>query len=533
MTEVTLTDTEREQIIKDPQVRQQLAKNSYFWFFTIYLSRYITYPFAPFHKEMMAALEDDAQKFMTFVAFRGAAKSTLFSFSYPIWATVGKQQKKFVLLLTQTQTQARLLLGNIKRELETNELLKADIGPFEEDRSEWAATSLVLSRYNSRIMVASSEQSVRGIRHGEHRPDVIIADDVEDLASTKTQEGRDKTYNWFTGEVIPAGAENTKVIVIGNLLHEDSLIMRLKQNILEKRIYGLFKEYPIVDENDNPLWPGKYPTLQAVEKEKQKIGNEVSWQREYMLRIIPDGSQIIYSDWINYYDKIPDFTYLENGYRFSAIGIDLAISEKTSADYTAMIAAHIFGFKDKLRVYILPNPINQRLAFPATVNKAKLLATTLQGNQTKIFIEKVAYQQALVDQLVEEGFRFAEGVPVHGEDKRSRLTLTSDLVHGGKILFPKQGAENLIQQLVRFGIEKHDDLADAFSILVLKIIEISATQGLFSFGFIKTPQSEANQPLSNYFNHPWKNDEERKKLEKEADLQIMRDQIAKAKGGWF
>jgi predicted phage terminase large subunit-like protein len=461
-------------------------------------------------------------------------KSTLCSFAYPIWAIVGKQKKKFVLLLTQTQIQARLLLGNIKRELENNELLKADIGPFEEERNEWAATSLVLSRYNARIMVASSEQSVRGLRHEEYRPDVIVADDIEDMASVKTQEGRDKTYHWFGGDVIPAGASSTKIIVVGNLLHEDSLIMRLKNNITERHMDGIFHAYPILDETDTPLWLGKYPNSESVQKEKQKIGNEVSWQREYMLKIIPDGSQIIYPEWIQYYEKIPDLSYFENGYRFSAIGIDLAISEKTTADYTAMIAAYIFGHKDDLRIYISPNPINARLPFPETVTKTKDVAGTLQGNQTKIFIEKVAYQQALVDQLKEEGYRYAEGVPIHGEDKRSRLILTTDFIHTGKVLFPKNGAELLIQQLVRFGIEKHDDLADAFSILILKIIEISAEHPSISFAPLDIPMPNPNQPFSDYFNHSinWNNPEARASLEKEADLQIMRDELQRAKNGW-
>lgn len=41
-----------------------------------------------------------------------------------------------------------------------------------------------------------------------------------------------------------------------------------------------------------------------------------------------------------------------------------------------------------------------------------------------------------------------------------------------KVFFPKQGAEELIQQLVYFGVEKHDDLVDAFTIVLLKSLEV-------------------------------------------------------------
>ncbi|MCX6782804.1 MAG: hypothetical protein NTZ20_02285 [Candidatus Levybacteria bacterium] len=39
-------------------------------------------------------------------------------------------------------------------------------------------------------------------------------------------------------------------------------------------------------------------------------------------------------------------------------------------------------------------------------------------------------------------------------------------------MFPNNDrAKDLILQLTGFGVEKHDDLADAFSLLILKIIE--------------------------------------------------------------
>ena len=129
-----------------------------------------------------------------------------------------------------TRNQAKQQMMNMRKELENNKMLKGDLGPFQEEHdSEWGSSSLVFSNSGARITVASVEQSIRGIRHGEYRPDLIICDDVENLASTKTKEGRDKTYEWLTGEIIPAGDVKTKIVLVGNLLHEDSLLMRLKK----------------------------------------------------------------------------------------------------------------------------------------------------------------------------------------------------------------------------------------------------------------------------------------------------------------
>ncbi len=70
-----------------------------------------------------------------------------------------------------------------------------------------------------------------------------------------------------------------------------------------------------------------------------------------------------------------------------------------------------------------------------------------------------------------DGVKNVHGVKVHGQDKRMRLSMTANFIKSGKVLFPRKGAEALLQQLTGFGVEKHDDLADAFANLVLKAIE--------------------------------------------------------------
>ncbi len=363
-----LTGNELEAIKKQRKVRRMLAQNSHYWFFAIYLSHYIKYPFAPFHQEMFQMTEDTANRLTVLVAFRGSAKSTLMTLSYVIWAILGIQQKKFVLILSQTQAQAKMHMANIKHELETNELLKADIGPFQEISDEWGSSSIVLSNSGARITIASTEQSIRGLRHGEHRPDLVICDDVEDLQSVKTREGRDKTFQWLTGEVLPIGDQETKILIIGNLLHEDSLLMRLKEGIENKKLQGRFFAYPLLDDKNTIAWPEKFKTMDDIEKLRATIGTDAAWCREYLLRIISDADRVVHPEWIQYYDTIPQEE--GNNFRFTGTGVDLAISQKASADCTSMVTAKVFGHNEKLRVYILPNPINKRMDFPETVEVA-------------------------------------------------------------------------------------------------------------------------------------------------------------------
>ncbi len=458
-----------DHMVKNRGVRIGATCKSFFLFFHFYFAHYVHYPTALFQKELFNLAEEESVQNLFVVAFRGSGKSTIFTTAYPIWAILGKQQKKFVLLLCQTQAQAKQHMMNLRRELENNALLKSDLGPFKEESDEWGSASLVFSKSGARITAASSEQSIRGLRHNQHRPDLIIGDDVEDIASTKTRESRNKTYQWMTGEVVPAGDRKTRLVIVGNLLHEDSLLMRIKEDIEADKTTGTFKEYPLI-ERGKVLWPGKYPTEKDLEDEKKKTGNEIAWEREYMLRIVSDEDQPIDRKWIQYYDVLPSLE--KNDHRGVRIGIDLAISKKDTADYTSMVTGAVFGDGKDLRVYILPDIINKRLNFAETVDMCKVLNEKHRnGHHRKFVIEEVGYQSSLIQHLENEGLYDVVGVRP-GTDKRSRLSLTAYLIREGRVLFPRgEASKALVSQIVNFGVEKHDDLADAFSILMLDIID--------------------------------------------------------------
>jgi predicted phage terminase large subunit-like protein len=156
------------------------------------------------------------------------------------------------------------------------------------------------------------------------------------------------------------------------------------------------------------------------------------------------------------------------------IGVELAISKRDTADYTAMVPGFVYGEDDDARIYILPRIVNRKMDFPETVDLCKAVDAAFhkeEGDHPTFVIEDVAYQASLPQQLKAEGVRNVETTRPGSQDKRTRLVLTAHKIKTGKVLFPRHGAEELITQLVHFGVEKHDDLADAFSNLVLQVIE--------------------------------------------------------------
>ncbi len=482
------------QINTNRRIRMTVAAESHYWFFHLYLSRYVKHETAPFQKEMFALTQDNDLKHIAIVAFRGSGKSTIVTLSYPIWAVLGVQQKKFVLILSQTQAQAKMHLINIKREFETNEILRKDFGPLEETSDEWGSTSLVLTKYGARISAASTDQSIRGIRHGENRPDLIIADDVEDMMSTKTREGRNKTFDWFTGEVLPVGDQGTKVVTVGNLLHEDSLLMRLKERIAKDEIDGTYREWPIVQAGQS-LWPGKYPDKASLNVLRRSVANKIAWEREYMLRIVPDEDQVIDARWIQYYENLPEKT-TANEYINSFMSVDLAISQSATADYTAIIQIHVYGHKpEERRYYVDRKFINKKMTHMETLDTIAAMYFALNSDseeRPRVLVEQVQYQAAVLEQLEDRGIK-SKGIKIHA-DKRARLQLASSLFEQGMVYFPKDSAvAPIIHQLVGFGVEKHDDLADAMSMGLNYIQTNVKWEIVFGFGFIGGMDDELHE----------------------------------------
>ena len=464
-------------LLDDRDARVDAAGKSHYLFFHIYFSRYVTFETADFQREMFALTEDEKISMCVIVAFRESGKSSIVTTSYPLWSILGKQHRKFVLILCQTQPKAQQALRNIRWELENNEILREDMGPFQEEAGPWGAQGLVFRDSGAKIAIGSLEQSIRGIRHCEFRPDLIILDDIEDTASVKTQAGRDKTWEWFTGEIIPAGG-NAQIFAVGNLLHHDSLLKRIQKHIESCQTPGVYREYPIL-KNGISLWPGKFPTLDDIEAQRRRIMDRIVWFREFLLEIVPDDDQLILPSWIHYYDELP-----KEPARQVVMAIDPAISTADGRDFTAMVAAHVYGYRDKMRIYILANMVNARLTFNETIVQAEAMSRAIGGgNKAKIYVEDVAYQKALIQELKRNG-NPVEGVSVAGTDKRARLMSVTHLFETGKIFFPRTPmAETLVNQLLGFGVESYNDLADALTLLLHKVMAERDRMPVMAFSF--------------------------------------------------
>lgn len=164
---------------------------------------------------------------------------------------------------------------------------------------------------------------------------------------------------------------------------------------------------------------------------------------------------------------------------FYFISVDPAFSEKTTADFTAIIFGAAYRVMGKLKLYIYPNPTNKRMKLNKTIEEIKRIKANFGENAVvKIFIEGGASQGGLVDMLkYQEGMQ-ADSVSINGQDKKSRLHAASAWLQNETILFPKEGVDDLENQIYYFGTEKHDDLADALTLLAIALLSSESSKGV-------------------------------------------------------
>jgi phage terminase large subunit-like protein len=457
-------------ILNDRKLRSSLTRESAIYFATIYFPHYFGYGFAQFQYDMFGIVEDRRIEFAIAITFRGSGKSTLFTTIAPLWYVMGILQKKHVLIVCQTQEQARSHMASIKAELEANELLRDDLGPFKETNTTWNSMSLEFSKYGAKITAVSIDQSIRGLRYKQYRPDVIICDDIEDSSSVKTKEGRKRIHELYSSEIAPLGDINTKIIMVGNYLHPNSLLTTLRETLKSGNFEGRGKELfvPLVNDEQQIALPQKFQSMVDIERLRELVADYRIWMQEYMLKVVPEEDQLVTYNDIRWYDEIP--SGWEPYFRFRAAGVDLAISKSLRSDLTAIVSAEVYRNGKDYHIFIQRNPINKRFNFRETIEFLHDFKGAFPG--THLFVESVGYQESLIEQLREEGIN-AHEAKIGNLSKQERLAIVVHWIRKGMIHFPADGATDLVNQIVNFGAELHDDLVDAFTLLIMQIMKFA------------------------------------------------------------
>ena len=145
------------------------------------------------HYDLTHQLIDTDCKQINILAPRGHAKSSVAAGIFPLFHLMFTEGVKVIVLVSRTQSHATKLLGTIKDVLDYSQEFRYFFGYWGmQSAKKWTNTEVEL-KDGSLIICKGTGQQIRGIKHGNQRPTLLILDDPEDENNTKTAEAME--YN--------------------------------------------------------------------------------------------------------------------------------------------------------------------------------------------------------------------------------------------------------------------------------------------------------------------------------------------------
>ena len=277
---------------------------------------------------------------------------------------------------------------------------------------------------------------------------LLIDDPMKNREEADSRLMRDKLWDWYAStaytRLMPGGA----VVLIQTRWHEDDLAGRLLNGDEHWEVVNL----PAIAEPGDmlgrqegvPLWPERYG-LDDLNRIRSTIG-EREFIALYQQRPSPLEGALFRRDWIAR-GKAP-----RSGTRV-AMGVDLALSTKTSADYTAIVimARDEFG-----KLYVL-DAVRERVDFPGALRLIRLMAD--KWSPKAIAIEQVAYQAVVVQELLRQTTLPIKGV-TPDKDKVTRAQPLALRYEQG-LVYHEELPSWFEDELLSFPQGLHDDAVDA------------------------------------------------------------------------
>ncbi len=488
--------------------RRESGRQSIINFCRIYLPHVFTVKPADFHCKLAAVLMDAAEKRQfrgALASPRGHAKSTVMSGTI-LWS-ICYEKEKFIVAISDTISQAEEYVAFLKKELTDNELLRQDFPEVCERGSKigpprWTRTEIV-TRNNIKVVALGANQSVRGRRHLHVRPSLIVLDDVENDEAVRSGERRNQLFEWFEKVVLKAGDERTNIMVVGTILHSDSLLARLlKANGWWRRKYKALVKLP----SNQKLWDfwehlytGRdaeedevvgIPCARSFFKEHQEemtVDSTVLWPEKVPLEMLMetrlresrasfnsemqndpiDPKDCIFSEedlcfWDDNLNEQQLLASLRGHVRI--IGACDPSLGKTGGDDSAIITV-AYDTKEDL-FYVLDADIRRRKPDKLIED---LVFSFKRRRHNLILVEANQFQSFFSDQFTrrarELGLYPKIRKVTQKYNKVSRIEGIQPLMTAGRILFSKRHRQ-LIEQLLEFPLGSHDDGPDALEMAI-------------------------------------------------------------------
>lgn len=436
---------------------------------------------------------------------RGHAKSTNFTFKDTLHSIV-YEYKHYPIILSDSSDQAEGFLTDIKTELEENKNIIEDFGNL---KGKVWKTGVILTSTDIKVEAIGSGKKIRGRRHRNWRPDLLVLDDIENDENVNTPEQRKKLENWFYKAVSKAGDTYTDIVYIGTILHYDSLLSK----VLKNPEYHSVKYRGVISFSDNHslwgAWEAIYRDLEnelrqedareffEANKEEMLEGTEVLWEAklsyyDLMIIKISEGDSSFNSEiqndpidpdsctfneeWFDFYDETSiDF----KDSRFIFVGAnDPSLGKNKKSDTSSIIIIA----KDTASgyMYVLEASIEKRkpdAIIDDAIETSKRLKRDFKKPLFKFGVETVQFQHFFKDVMVKKSAEAGEYLPIEEINsvlnKDMRIESLQPFVKNKYLKFNPRH-KTLLQQLKEYPMGKNDDGPDGLEMAVRLALNIKS-----------------------------------------------------------
>jgi len=418
-------------------------------------------PFSSLHDTIFKILDDDSIQLALIIAPRGFGKTSTVNLAFPA-KKILFQEKKFIVPISCTATQATMQGENLKRELMTNRFVTGLFGPM---KSDTFSKEMWVTSTGTAVMPRGAGQQVRGILYGDSRPDLIIVDDLEDAESVRSDEQRAKTKAWFFEDVLNSinrSRKDWKIIVIGTLLHEDSLLA----NLLEDPAW-FHAHLSICDDNFKSNWPDfmSDEDLKKLVEQYRRMGLLDSFYREYMgVPIAKESAKFQQTMFKNYDETDKDFVKERKGLENMVI-LDPAKTTTSTADDTAIVGIGIDVKTPKIYIRdIIHGNLHPEQQYTECFNMADRIGARVIGIEVTSLNEFITYP--LRTEMIRQK-RYYDIVELKARaSKEERIAALVPFYRLGFMYHNPNVCGILEKQLLSYPRSKKDDVMDVVAYVV-------------------------------------------------------------------
>jgi len=294
----------------------------------------------------------------------------------------------------------------------------------------------------------------------------IIDDPVKDRKEAESITTQERNIDWYNSTFYTRKAPGAKIIITQTRWHENDLsghLLGQMKNIPNADEWMVLSFPAIKDGNVNnydprevgeALWPDMF-SIKDLQKTRITMGI-YDWSALYDQSPKPAGGGKIKRHWLKIIDTPPVNLNWSRAW-------DLAVSTKTTADYTASIA----GATDSDGNLYLKDMIRGRWEWPDT---RKILIQTAISEKNTVYFEEAGQQKGFIDDLLREPL--LQGIPIIGDrpdtNKLTRALPWISRAEAGKVYLVKGDWNNDClneMQVFTGNNDKEDDQIDVISMI--------------------------------------------------------------------